>query len=136
MANHAHLPFTTPSGDLARGMHSLNTRFARSFNRRHEYSGHLFEARYHAVVVKDDLHFVELLRYLALNPVRAGVCTSPLEWPWSSYPAAVGDCACPDFLTLGGVLGAFSQNTERAREGLRCFVQPSTPLKRAWHQEE
>ena len=48
-------------------------------------TGHLFQARF-ASFVMDDAHFLNALRYLAFNPVRAGVAAAPAAWPWSSVP--------------------------------------------------
>jgi hypothetical protein len=54
-------------------------------NRRHRTYGHLFQERYGSVLVESDVHFAQLLRYVALNPVSAGLCTDPTEWRWSSH---------------------------------------------------
>ena len=85
MDTHYHLLIETPAPNIAAAMHRLNGLYARSFNRRHGRVGHLFQARYHAVLVQTDNHLLELFRYLALNPVRGGLCSSPEDWPWSSY---------------------------------------------------
>ena len=53
-------------------MQRLNSCYAQHFNRRHGESGHRFERRYHSVLIESDAHALELIRYLALNPVRAG----------------------------------------------------------------
>ena len=123
MTNHYHLLFTTPAGDLAAGMHALNGGYARTFNRRHGHSGHLFEKRYYSILVTRESHFVGLFRYLALNPVRAGLCENPLDWRWSSYAAAAGLTRCPDFVSLDAVHGAFSDNVHAAQRFLRKFVE-------------
>jgi REP-associated tyrosine transposase len=133
MTTHYHLVFSTPAPDLAVGMHRLNGIYARCFNRRHGHSGHVFERRYHSVLVKRDSHFMGLCRYVALNPVRAGLCTSALDWPWSSYRAAVGAARCPDFVSLAAIHRGFAQDERAARRLLRLFVEPSTNLKGAWH---
>jgi hypothetical protein len=86
-------------------MHWLGTCSAHSFNRRHERSGHLYQGRFGSRLVEDDGHFLELARYLPLNPVCAGLCSSPEEWPWSSYAATVGLRPAPWFLDTGDVIG-------------------------------
>jgi REP element-mobilizing transposase RayT len=83
--NHYHLLIEVPELDLARGMQLLNGRYARRFNQRHGRDGHVFAGPYFAKPVERDEHVVEASRYIVLNPVRAGLCTEPGEWPWSSY---------------------------------------------------
>ncbi len=90
MNTHYHLLLRTPEANIAAGMHQLNSCYARSFNRRHGRVGALFQSRYHAVLVETEEHAWSIVRYLALNPVRAGLCARPEEWPWSSYSELVG----------------------------------------------
>ena len=82
MPNHYHLVVETEH-PLPKAMHLLNGRFAHRFNRRHDRSGHLFEGPYEAKPVDSDEYFTECLRYVADNPVRAGLCATAAEWPWS-----------------------------------------------------
>ena len=68
---HFHLLLTTPQANLAAGMQRLKGAYAQAFNHRRDRAGHLFQGRYHAVLVESDGHLLELYRYIALNPVRA-----------------------------------------------------------------
>jgi hypothetical protein len=52
---------------------------------RHDRTGHVFQGRYDVEPVKRDGHLLETCRYVVLNPVRAGICERPEDWPWSSY---------------------------------------------------
>ncbi len=83
METHFHLLVQTPDPNLAAGMHQLNSFYAQSFNRRHGRVGALFQGRYHAVVIDSERHFDEVVRYIADNPVRAGLCERPEDWPWT-----------------------------------------------------
>ena len=85
MPNHFHLIVQTPTESLARGMHMLNGTYARRFNARHAFEGHLFEKRYDARFVEGDDQLEKTVLYVANNPVRAGLCESPSDWPWSSF---------------------------------------------------
>jgi putative transposase len=123
MTTHYHLVIETKDGNLAAGMQRLNGDFAQNFNRRHEETGHLFERRYHSVLVEDELHLLELYRYMALNPVRAGICTRPEAWRWSSYPAAIGAAPAPAFLAIEWALESFAHDRQRARHLLCAFVE-------------
>ncbi len=122
MTNHYHLVLRTPNADLSRGMHRLNSNYAHWFNDRHGVAGHVFEKRFHSVLVESDWHFLELCRYLALNPVRAGVCVDPGAWPWSSYNAMLGAPPPAACLAVEEVLGYFGREPGRARSVFQRFV--------------
>jgi putative transposase len=85
MTTHYHLLLTTPKADVAAGMHRLNSRFAHWSNDHHRQDGHLFQRRYAAKLVESDEHLHEAYRYIARNPVKAGICQRPEDWRWSSY---------------------------------------------------
>jgi len=68
------------------------------FNRQHGRVGHVFQGRYKAILVDREPYLLELIRYVVLNPVRAGMVTSPEQWRWSSYQATVGQAPTPDWL--------------------------------------
>jgi hypothetical protein len=85
MDNHFHLFLATPRANLAEAMQYLNGSYAAYFNVRHERKGHLFENRYHAILVETQGHYTEVSRYIHLNPVRAGLCGRPEDYVWSSY---------------------------------------------------
>lgn len=80
MTTHYHLLLDVAANALQPGMQHLNGNYARGFNLRHGRSGHLFGERYHDVLVESDEHMLELLRYIARNPVEAGLCARPSDW--------------------------------------------------------
>lgn len=97
MTTHYHLIVRLRDANLAVGMAVLNGRYAAAFNARYETHGHLFAARYYAGHLATDAHLLEAHRYVALNPVRAGLVDRPEEWTWSSFRfvvAAEGPRAC------------------------------------------
>jgi len=85
MPNHFHLVLETPEPNLSAGMQRLNSRYAQWFNWRHGYVGHAVEARFFSGLIESNANFLEVARYVLLNPVRAGLCSHPREWPYSSY---------------------------------------------------
>jgi putative transposase len=85
MPNHVHAVVTTTVSDLGRAMGRLTGMYAQWFNRRYGVSGHLFQDRYEAKPIADEKHLYEAIRYVLLNPVRAGLCAHPADWPWSNY---------------------------------------------------
>ena len=90
MPNHFHLVVSTPEADISAGMQWLNGVYARWFNERHDYSGHVFDRRFHSVIVRSNFHLLNVACYVQLNPVRAKLCRAPADWRWSSYGPTVG----------------------------------------------
>jgi putative transposase len=132
MTNHYHLAIHTSRPNIGRGMARLNAIYAQSFNRRHGYCGHLFQDRYWSALVESDTHRLELMRYIVLNPVRAGLCHLPHEWSWSSYAATVGTTPGPAFLNTGWVDREFGPQGDPVAlyrsfvlEGLESPIPPS-----------
>ncbi len=112
MPNHYHLLVETPDPNLGRGMLRVNGSYARKHNHRHARVGHVFQGPYDAKLVETDEHLLELCRYVALNPVRAGLCADPADWPWSSFRALVGLECAPPYLHVHRVRGIFDRPGE------------------------
>src|SRR5688572_19335291 len=100
LGNHVHLVLQAGDIPISRMMQQLNSTFAQWFNRRHDRVGHVFQGRFKALLVETPRYLLRLLRYIALNPVAAGVTGTPDEWRWSSYRATIGLEACPAFLAV------------------------------------
>ena len=114
LPNHSHLLLTSELGNLSRAMHWLGTCTAQAFNRRHERSGHLYQGRFGSRLIGDDGYLLEIARYLPLNPVRAGLCSAPDDWAWSSYAATVGLRPVPAFLDARTFLDSFDSGDSYA----------------------
>jgi REP element-mobilizing transposase RayT len=123
MPNHAHLLLECGTARLSKGMQLVSGGFAQWFNRRYDLSGHHFQGRFHAEPVSRTEHLVELVRYLALNPVRAGLCASPQAWRWSSYGALIGDGRSHKGLQLNATRQLFGTDDVTAIGGIRVFVE-------------
>jgi REP element-mobilizing transposase RayT len=122
MTNHNHLLIQTPLGNIAAAMQRLNSSYALMHNKRHGRVGHLFQGRYHSLLIERDEHLLECARYVVLNPVRAGVCDSPERWRWSSYRATAGLAPRPGFLTTSWLLEQFDADAKAARRRYVDFV--------------
>jgi REP element-mobilizing transposase RayT len=122
MTNHFHLVIRTPQPNLSRGMHWLNSTYVNWFNRTHERCGHLYQGRFKAILVDRESYYAEVLRYVVLNPVRAGLCERPEEYRWSSYRASGGLEAAPAWLDVDAVHGLFGPDAATAQAGYRDFV--------------
>jgi putative transposase len=123
MPNHYHLVLETVTDDISAGIQWLNGTYAQSFNHRHGVAGHLFQGRFHSVLVESNWHLLELSRYVVLNPVRGGLCAHAAEWKWSSYRAATGRASRPGFLSVDWLLSQFGRDPLQAREAFRLFVE-------------
>lgn len=123
MTNHYHLLVETPRANLPQGMRHLNGCYTQDFNRRYGRVGHLFQGRYAAILVEKGQHSLNVVRYIARNPVRAGMCTRPQDWPWSSYGALIGERSAPPWLTSTWVLGQLGGTLDESRRRLRSLVE-------------
>ena len=122
MPTHYHLVVETPENTLQLGMQSLNGNFANGYNRRRGRKGHLKGRRYGATPVMTDEHMMEVIRYIARNPVRAGLCERPRDWYWGSYRGLAGYDAGFSFVDDAPVLAYFGGVHEDAQAELRRFV--------------
>ncbi len=118
MGTHYHLLVQTPNDDISVGMQRINGAYAQGFNRRHARIGALFQSRFHSLLVQSEGHALELARYIALNPVRAGLCRKAEEWPWGSYAVVAGALCTPTVFQRQTFVGHFGS----ARR-LKAFVE-------------
>lgn len=132
MDNHYHLLIETPDGNLSKGMRHLNGVYTQRFNRRHERVGHVFQGRYKAILVEKDAYLLELVRYIVLNPVRAGMVRSAKDWRWSSYRATAGQAREQPWLTTDWVLSNFAKRKSTAIDRYRSFVAEGKNQPSPW----
>lgn len=123
MTTHYHLLVEVDEDALQPGMRYLNATYAQEFNRRHGRSGHLKGSPYGATPVETEGHFLSCVRYLARNPVEAGLCEHPSEWIWGSYRGAAGYDAGFSFVRDEVVLAYFHDDCAKAQRLLREFVE-------------
>jgi putative transposase len=123
LSTHFHLLIVTPNGDLSAGMQYVNGRYAQWANWNREERSHIFGGRFKAVLVETASHALEVHRYIAMNPVRAGLVRRPEQWPWSSTRAVLGWERPLDFLDVDAALAEFGPNKAVARRRLRAFLQ-------------
>jgi putative transposase len=123
--NHFHLLLRCHRTELSRFMRRLLTGYAISFNRRHRRCGHLFQNRYKSIVCEEDPYLLELIRYLHLNPLRAGL-VNELEglerYRWCGHAALLGQQETLRGQTVDEVLALFSKNRKAAGAGYRQFL--------------
>jgi REP element-mobilizing transposase RayT len=123
LSNHYHLLLVPTEHRISRLMQQLNSVYCQRFNRRHNRVGHVLQGRFGCRIVEDGAYARTVLRYLALNPVAAGIAKDPEEWRWSSYRLALGLEEAPDFLSVQDVWTAFeTSNCLLGRVRLAQFV--------------
>ncbi len=125
--NHYHLVVETPLANLPLFMRQLNGLFARSFNKRHDRVGHVFQARYRSILVEKETYFRAVCRYVILNPVRAQICTLPEDHHWSSYRETAGLIGRGALLCTDTLLSQFAPSRSRAQARYREFVALGSP---------
>ena len=130
MTNHFHMLIETIDTELWKIMQKLLSVYAEEFNHRYNYSGHLFEGRYTSSLIEDERYFLEVSRYIHLNPVKAMMVREPIAYEYSSYGLFVSDEkgrsnskvqeVMSSLIDVSRVLGAFRHNP---REQYRMFVE-------------
>ena len=121
MTNHLHLALQAGEQPLSAGLQNLAFRYTRYLNARLKRVGHLFGGRFKAFLVDQDRYALALVRYIHLNPVRAGMVKTPLAYAYSSHRAYLGQEQLP-WLTTDWVLGQFGARNSAARTRYARFV--------------
>jgi putative transposase len=109
----------------------LHGRYAQWHNKRHRYSGHLFQGRCGAVRVTSDAELWMAAAYIARNPVAANLCKRPEEWMWSSYAATLGLTRSPPWLHAERLLEYFAATGGNARALVAALATASAAVASA-----
>ena len=118
MPNHHHLLVRLDKPNLGQGMHRLHFMFGQRWNERKPSRGHVYFRRYKNVPLRREGAAARVMRYIDLNPVRAGLCARPEEWTWGGYNANIGRRnALPfhDSTTALRVMVPYVEDPEEAR---------------------
>jgi len=122
MPTHTHLLIQTQTGRISDAMRRLQGIYALRFNRRHDLAGHVYRGRFNSEHVDSEGYLIEVIRYIALNPVRAGLCARAEAWRWGSIACVLGRRRPPDFLDVAWTLRLFDEDPVEARRKLAEFV--------------
>jgi len=137
LSNHDHLFVETPRANLSAGMQHYNGSYTGYFNRRHRRAGHLFQGRFKGHLIEEEGYFLQVSRYIHLNPVRARLVDRPEEWPWGSCPGYVRAARKVGWITYARVLGEFGRAASQARRSYGRFLRagldepPASPFRDA-----
>lgn len=121
MTNHVHLLLERQASAVGLIMHRLLTGYAQYYNRRNRRVGHLLQGRHKAILCQSERYLSELVRYIHLNPVRAGMVTLPEDYEYSSHRAYLG-MEPAGIVDVDPVLRHFGAKKEVARANYQKFV--------------
>ena len=124
MTNHVHLLFKSGSKGISAVMRRQLSWYAQYYNRRHRRTGHLFENRYKSILCEEENYLLALVRYIHLNPVRAGMVKTMEEldrYPWSGHCELMGKIKY-DWMEVSYVLTQFGSRKNAAKTAYRSFV--------------
>jgi putative transposase len=123
MPNHYHLLIHTPKAGLGRALRHLNGVYTLRYNRRHKTDGALFRGRYKARLVEDEEYLLALVRYIHLNPVKAGLVKTPSVHPWTSHRYYLKGNKNVKWLVTDEIMGRFG----RSKKKFNAYVSEKIP---------
>jgi len=132
MPNHFHLLLRTGKAPISTVMRRLLTGYATSFNRRHRRNGHLFQNRFKSILCQEDVYLKQLVGYLHLNPLRAGIVAdlkALSTYPYSGHSALMGR-QTKAFQHVDFVLRLFGDKISNARRNYRNYLEKNIGLER------
>lgn len=132
MTNHAHILLRSGPKGLPSLMRRLLTGYAIAFNKRHGRHGHLFQNRYKSIICEEDSYFMELVRYIHLNPLRAGLVKSLAsldQYPWCGHASLMGR-ERDGWHHSEYVLSWFGKNVGSARRAYQEYMKEGIPMGR------
>jgi REP element-mobilizing transposase RayT len=107
MPNHYHAILRPTRPNISAAIQKLNGEYAKWWNQRHARVGHTFQGRFRDQLVQQDEYLMTLIRYVARNPLRAGLVNDLAQWRFGSYRVFAGLDLPPPFLSVDAVLGQF-----------------------------
>lgn len=112
MTNHIHLQIQTKEKHIGHFMKRLNGFYAKYFNNKYNYVGHLFQERYGSEIINDDKYMLETSRYIHLNPIKANMVKKAEEYKWSSFSMYIGERK-EEIINSEKILSYFKEDNQR-----------------------
>ena len=122
LSNHLHLLIEPADIPLSKIMQGIQQTYTQFFNWKYGKVGHLFQGRYKAIICQKDTYLLELIRYIHLNPIRAGLVKSIAHYPWTSYSLYLKDRK-DRLIDADVVLAQFGHDKKTARRYYQQFVR-------------
>ena len=128
--NHVHLLIVAAARDLSGALWSLHWGYATHFHERHpSRRGHVFESRPKTLPIKTERYLLAVLRYIANNPVTAGICARPEAYRWSAHRALLAMSEPMPVVATADVLFRFGADLQSARMRYAAFVAGEDPAE-------
>jgi REP element-mobilizing transposase RayT len=124
LPNHFHLLLRTGATPISMVMRRVLTGYAIDYNQRHHRHGHLFQNRFKSILCQEDRYLLELVRYIHLNPLRAGIIEnlkSLGRYSYCGHSRVLGKCGS-NWQDTDYILGLFGKTTSTARRRYLEFV--------------
>ena len=125
MPNHYHLFLQTPKANLSESFRHLNGLYTQKFNRKHQVDGALFRGRFKSILVDKETYYLELIRYIHRNPLRAGIEKKLGDYPWSSHSAYLSEAKQWQWIFKQESLGRFGTSRAHQKRSYLAFVSQS-----------
>jgi len=125
MDTHVHLLLRTTEQQLWHLMKPLNSDYAHYYNKRYQRRGPLFSDRFKSIATQDQYYLEQIIRYIHLNPIRAGICKTVNQldhYPWSGHRMIMKNDT-GGFQEIRQVLKRFGKNTEEGKKRYREFIE-------------
>ncbi len=125
LPNHFHLLLRTGPISISTVMRRLLTGYAVWFNQVHRRLGHLFQNRFKSILCQENVYLMELVRYIHLNPIRAGIVRNLRElesYPYNGHSVLLGKIK-REWQETSGVLGFFGEKVTLARRAYKEFME-------------
>jgi len=116
MPNHYHLLIKTKKPNLSSGMRQLNGIYSQNFNLRNDKVGHVFQGRFKSILVEEEKYKYKLIRYISLNPLRAGLVRNVNDWKWGSSTALIDGKVKDKCINVDKILSQFDEDISKARK--------------------
>ena len=127
MSTHYHLLIQTMKANLPEIMRQLGSVYTQKFNHKHTSYGHVFRGRYKAILVDRDEYLLEVIRYIHLNPVRAGIVETPELHKWTSHINYINPRGGHVPLSSEEILTFFDKDIRKARREFHDFIKQGVP---------
>jgi hypothetical protein len=118
-------------------MQRLLTSYTKYFNKKYDKTGHLFQGRYKSIICEKDSYLLELVRYIHLNPYRAGLVKKPMDWNWSSHSEYFGRTN-RKVVEVKEILGILSNDFKQAIKRYSEFIREGSLMgkRKDYYPEE
>lgn len=122
LPNHFHLLLQVGKVSISKVMQTLITAYTMYVNKKYQRVGHLFQGRFGSIIVEKETYLLQVLRYIHLNPVKAGIIDNIEDYPWSSYKQYLTFLNQSPKIEVEEVLAMFSQDASKQRKIFRRFT--------------